>query len=80
MILVPCKIEETKRGYTDLKAILKDFVEGDADCVEVKNYAHKNAKSCRGCLEDAVKRHYKGRITVIQRKDKIYLAKTIAIK
>ena len=80
MILVPCEISEIKRGYTDLEAILKDFMEGDADCVEVKNYKHKSATVCRECLYRSAKRKYKGQIKIIQRKDKIYLVKTIAIK
>ena len=94
MILVPCKIEETKRGWTDLKGLLTDFMNGDAVCVRVSNWTHKSAtvcvrvsnwthKSatvCRECLHSAVKRHYKGQIRVIKRGNDVYLAKTIAIK
>ncbi len=80
MILVPCKIEETKRGYSDLKGLLKDFLEGDAECVKVKNYTHKSATVCRECLAAAVTKHCKGQIKVIKREDDIYLVKTIAIK
>lgn len=80
MILVPCKIEETKRGWTDLKGLLTDFMNSDADCVRVSNWTHKSATVCRECLHSAVKRHYKGQIRVIKRGDDVYLAKTIAIK
>jgi len=80
MILVPCKIEETKRGWSNLKGLLKDFLEGDAECVKVENYTHKSAGVCRECLYTAAKRHYKGQIKVIKRGDDVYLAKTIAIK
>ena len=80
MILVPCKIEETKRPYTNLYEVLTDFLEGNDDCVKVENYTQKNATVCRECLYRAAKRFYNGQIMVIKRKDAIYLVKTIAIK
>lgn len=80
MILVPCKIEETKRGWSNLRGLLKDFIEGDAECVRVDNWTHKSATVCRECLHRAAKTHYKGQIKVIKRGDDVYLAKTIAIK
>lgn len=80
MILVPCKIEETKRGWTNLYEILTNFLEGNDDCVKVENYTHKNAMCCRECLDRAVKRFYPGQIRVVKRKDAIYLVKTIALQ
>lgn len=80
MILVPCKIEEAKRGWTGLKGLLKDFLEGDADCVRVENYTHKSATVCRECLYTAAQRHYKGQIKVAKCGNDIYLIKTIALK
>lgn len=80
MTLVPCKIEETKRSWTNLYAVLTNFLEGNEDCVKVENYTHKSAISCRECLDRAIKRFYKGQIKVIKRGDTIYLVKTIALK
>lgn len=80
MILVPCKFENIKRPNARLKEMLTDFLNGDADCVKVENYPHKNARVAREVIYPAAKRHYKGQIKVIKRGDDIYLAKTIAIK
>lgn len=80
MILVPCKFENIKKTHANLKEMLTDFINGDADCVKVENYHHKNATVAREVIYLAAKRHYKGQIKVIKRGDDIYLAKTIAIK
>lgn len=80
MILVPCKIENVKRPKTRLQAMLTDFMNGDAACVKVENYPHKNATVCREVLYTAAQRRYKGQIQVVKRGDDIYLVKTIAIK
>lgn len=81
MILVPCKIENIKhRSNANLKEMLTDFINGDADCVKVENYPHKNATVAREVIYSAAKRHYKGQIKVFKSGDDIYLAKTIAIK
>ena len=82
MILVPCKIEDIKKRktYTDLYKILTEFLEGEADCVKVENYKHKNAYVCRETLYRSAQRYYKNQIKIIQRGDDAYLVKTIAIK
>lgn len=78
MVRVPCKIEETKRGWTNLYEFLTDFLEGDDDCVRVEKWTHKNATVCRECLARAAKRFYPGQIKVKKRGENIYLVKTIA--
>lgn len=81
MILVPCKFDNIKhRPNANLQAMLTDFINGDADCVKIENYPHKNATVAREVIYTAAKRRYKGQIKVIKRGDDIYLAKTIAIK
>lgn len=80
MILVPCKLENIKRSNANLKEMLTDFINGDADCVKVENYPHKSARVAREVIYLAAQRHYKDQIKVIKRGDDVYLAKTIAIK
>lgn len=80
MILVPCKLEDVKRSNAKLKEMFTDFINGDADCVKVENYPHKNATVAREVLYNSAKRHYKDQIRVIKRGDDIYLVKTISLQ
>lgn len=56
MKLVPCEniktVKNAQRG--DIQAVIIEFMEQDADCVEVTNFHHKDAKSCVHSLCQAV--------------------------
>lgn len=54
--------------------LLVDFQESDAQCVEVKNYSHKNARVAQSCLMLSIKR-YRFPFHVIVRKDRVFLTK-----
>ena len=70
------EVPETRRGYHDLVSVLRRFVEGDDDIVEVvfTDADYKNAKSCCGSLSLAIKRTGYA-VKVLMRNNKVYLVK-----
>ena len=57
MKLVPYDISKI-RYYRPckLQVILNEFVNSGLDCVEVKDFTHKNAKSCANALNTSAKK------------------------
>lgn len=53
---------------------LVEFQESEADCVELREYPHKNAMTAAVCLSKSIKR-YRFNIKVIRRGDRVFLIK-----
>ena len=77
MKLVPYNVEKLRAGFkrTKNQTILEEFANSDYDCVEIKDFSHKNAKSCSSCLSLSVKRFGYQNIRVVQRGNQVFLIK-----
>lgn len=52
---------------------LEEFIESGFDCVEVKKFTQKSAKSCASSLRNSIKRYGFSGIAAISRKNHAYL-------
>ena len=59
MILIPTdkKKLERKRPYTKYYETLVEFRDGNVDCVLVKGWTNKNAKSFASSISESIKRY-----------------------
>lgn len=76
MKLTPYDIKKLGRfwnGRSDNLALLKEFSESSHQCVEVRDFTQKDAKSCCGSLAASIKRFRMGHIKVRYCKGKVYL-------
>jgi predicted transcriptional regulator len=78
MKLVPCEntciTNVVRRG--DIQGLIMEFMEQDADCAEVTNFHHKDAKSCVHSLHQAViALRVHNNVGVSRRGGKVYLYK-----
>ena len=77
MKLVPYEREKIENiGWSKTKnfKILEEFLHGDYDCVEVKEFTNKNARTCAGSLQASVRRFgLTDSVMVISRKDRVFL-------
>lgn len=73
MIPIDRKTIEPCRTKRNNYAILKEFIDSDLDCVELKDHGHRNAKCCQSCLLVSAKRFGFGYVGIIKRGDHIYL-------
>lgn len=78
MKLVPIKTQKIPGVIPQRKGsnynILVEFQESKEDCVELREYPHKNAMSAAACLIQSIKR-YRFNIKVIRRGDRVFLVK-----
>ena len=76
MKLVPVeKLDLTiRRAYTNNWKILNEFVEGDFDIVEVREFTNKDANSCAASL-GASRKRYGFNVSVIKRGERVFLVK-----
>lgn len=61
-----------RRPYTNNFKVLQEFVEGDYDIVEVRDFTNKNASSCASSLNSSARR-YKFNVMVIRRGERVFL-------
>ena len=83
MKLVPCEINKLDyhpRKCTKLYKLLTEFANGDADCVRLEGWTHKNAKNCVNSIQLSINRYYKGLINVFTRDGEVYLVKAKVFK
>lgn len=78
MKLVPCENIHAIRSIVrnNNQAIIREFVDGEHDCVEVVGYNHKTACSCQASLRKTiVSLRMQNSIGVSIRGDHVYLYK-----
>lgn len=78
MKLVPIETQKIpsvvpQRKGSNYNTLVK-FQESEADCVELREYPHKNAKSAASCLRLSINR-FRFNIKVIKRGDRVFLVK-----
>ena len=62
----------SRKKITPLEAVITEFINMDAECVEVKNFSHKNATSATASINTACKRMNCG-VECKMRDGKVYL-------
>lgn len=79
MTFIPYEIDKLKINVKRIKLfkMLIDFQESDAECVEIVNYKHKNAKSCTESIRNAIKRYRLYTIQVHKQKERVFLYKDL---
>lgn len=78
MKMVPCKVEEAKgsrSGYTNLYALIMEFMDSGHEGVRIENFTQKNAYVCTSSLRSAIKRYRIHGVTAVSRKGNVYLLK-----
>jgi hypothetical protein len=78
MKLVPTNIKElgtVRRPYTPNYKILCEFRDSKYECVELKDYTHKDAHSCSTSFLNSIKRYKMTNIMVLKRGERVFLIK-----
>jgi hypothetical protein len=75
-------INYVKRPRGNTYAFLCEFNDSDEEIMEVKEYHHKDAKSCATSLNNTAKRYPQlfGNIYAISRKERVFLIKEPIVK
>ena len=73
MVPVDKKVLNIQTMRSNNYAILKEFIESDADCVELLDHGHCSARTCQSCLLSSAKRFGFGSVGIIKRGEHIYL-------
>lgn len=55
--------------------ILEDFMNGNADCVQLVDHGHTNAKNCQSCLYNSIVRFGITGVKVVIREGNVFLVK-----
>lgn len=78
MKLVPYDEKKLDRVYKPCKnqKILREFIDSNEKCVEVKEFTHRDAGSCRNSLALSLKRMQVYNVIVISRKGRVFMIKT----
>lgn len=76
MKLVPCNEDDLKvvNPRTNLWKVLNEFVNGDFDVVEVRDFTNKDAKNCAASIGSAIRR-YRFNVQVIKRGERVFLVR-----
>lgn len=76
MKLVPCNEDDLKivKSKTDIYKTLSEFIHSDCDIMEIKDFTHKSAVVCAGCISQSVKR-YRFNIQVVKRGERVFLVR-----
>ena len=79
MTLIPYDKKKLGIIYNKTKnlELLEEFLNSDYDCVRVNGYTHKTADCCAKCLRGSIKRFGLKGISVITRKNEVFLIKNI---
>lgn len=79
MRLVECDINKVDlksyMGKSKWMTLIDEFVESDMKCCRIEDYTNKDAKSCSGALNYAIKRYNKKGIKAVIRNGIVYLVK-----
>lgn len=63
---------------SDNRSIIEEFIHSPYDCVKIEEYTHKSAESCRASLSKSVHNFgYEDRVSVMRRKDEVFLIKIV---
>lgn len=75
MKLIPCDVNEFRRGYerSNNYEILREFNESGLDCAKVENYTQINATSCATSLRTSIKRYRFGNLECKVRRGEVFL-------
>ena len=76
MKMVPCNLEKTtfyKR--TKNYMLFEEFLNGDADCVQLVDHVHTSAKTCQSCLTNSLRWFRINNIKVVIRGEDVFLVK-----
>lgn len=82
MRLIPDNINNINlRAYnpTRNQAIIKEFAEGDNDCVKVEGWTHKTPFSCANALNTAARTMNMTQVRAVVRKGEVYLYRVYAL-
>jgi hypothetical protein len=63
--------------YTDIGKIIDDFKRGGCDCVILRGWKHKTAKSLAGSINNYIKRNRIPFVKVETRRGEVYLINTL---
>lgn len=77
MQLVPYDVEKI-RYYKPSKnqKILEEFIESGLDCVKLKDWNHKNARSLQSTLYSSKRRFHINNVAIVIRKGGVFLVRT----
>lgn len=80
MKMVPYDMKQLNYKPTKNLKILEEFMNGDADCVQLVDHGHKDAKCAQSCLRSSIVRFgYADRLAVVIRGDNVFLVKKMLI-
>ena len=81
MHFVPCKIDNAgRRTNTDLRKLLMRILESGNECVEIKDYEHKDAYSCANALRARIKKDRLKQLEVITKDQRVFVINTLLVK
>lgn len=76
MKMVPCDTDRL-RHYKPTKNYLlfEEFLNGDADCVQLVDHGHKHARACQSCLTNSLRWFGIKGVKVLVRGENVFLVK-----
>lgn len=81
MYFVPCELDRTlRREKSDLRKLLTRIIESGNECVEIKDFTHKNVNSFATSLRDRIKKDRLCQLTVVTKNQRIFVINTLLVK
>lgn len=80
MKLVAYDKDELMKGIykrTKNQKILKEFIDGEAECARIEGWTNRNATACACSFRESIKRFRVTGIHVFVRKGEVYLVKNV---
>ena len=83
MHFVACKIDEARGNRSknsDIRKLLMKIIDSGEECVEIKDYTHKNTNSCYTALRARIVKDRLKQLEVVTRGDRVFVINTLIVK